>query len=209
MARARLEPLTELAPLPLARELAYVFGFTLLVALLALAARRFLRAGPLRFWERAVLSTWIAFGLVGLLPFDAVYGTRGIVALIVLSKVGDIAGYFVGRSIGKSHPFPRISPGKTTAGCVASFVVGSGAGAAVVASGLVEATIVGGLAVGALTNLAAQAGDLFESACKRRAGVKDSSPLLGAAGGVLDVVDSLLFTVPFALFVWPLCFSAA
>ena len=66
----------------------------------------------------------------------------------------------------------------------------------------------GGLAAGLAINLAAQAGDLYESGVKRRAGVKDSGRLFGPSGGVLDVVDSLLFTVPAALVTWPLLFAA-
>jgi phosphatidate cytidylyltransferase len=60
---------------------------------------------------------------------------------------------------------------------------------------------------GLVLNLAAQAGDLLESKVKRSAGVKDSSGWLGPAGGLLDVVDSLLLTVPTALVSWPLLFG--
>ena len=58
-------------------------------------------------------------------------------------------------------------------------------------------------------NLASQAGDLLESVVKRRAGVKDSGTLFGPSGGVLDVVDSLLLSVPTALATWPLLFAWA
>ncbi len=161
---------------------------------------------------RAVgLGVWAIVPLFGLLSIDLVYGAAGLAVLILLSKIGDIFGYFVGRSIGVRHPFPNLSPGKTVAGCVASLIAGIVAGALLGQFGALPGTgggILSGALLGAAMNLAAQAGDLFESKVKRTAGVKDSSGLVGAAGGVLDVVDSLLFTVPVALVLWPLLFGS-
>jgi CDP-diglyceride synthetase len=65
-----------------------------------------------------------------------------------------------------------------------------------------------GALLGGLVNLAAQAGDLSESWVKRRAGVKDSSTLLGPSGGVLDVIDSLLLAAPVALVAWSLAYGS-
>ena len=135
---------------------------------------------------------------------------KGLVALLLLSKIGDTAGYFVGNAIGKSHPFPILSPGKTTAGCVASLVAGMLAGAACVATELLppgSLGIWGGVLAGAAINVAAQAGDLLESLVKRKTGVKDSGTWFGPSGGLLDLVDSLLLTVPAASVVFPLLFS--
>ena len=151
------------------------------------------------------LALWCTVPPVGLLAMHDAWGTRGLACLVILSKIGDVLGYFVGRAMGKSHPFPRLSPGKTTAGCVASLVGGVAAGALL---GLGHALpgnpgAWGGALAGLLLNVAAQAGDLLESHVKRRAGVKDSSSLVAAAGGVLDVVDSVLLTIPVALIVWP------
>ena len=64
-----------------------------------------------------------------------------------------------------------------------------------------------GFVAGGILNVAAQAGDLLESHVKRRAGVKDSGVVLGPAGGALDLVDSLLLTVPVAILSWPALFS--
>ena len=151
-------------------------------------------------WVVPVLFLWVPLGLH--------HGTAGLVVLVVLSKIGDIFGYFVGRAIGRTHPFPNLSPGKTTAGCVASLVSGTVAGAVLLPLTLASAADAGavlvGAGVGALVNVAAQAGDLAESRVKRLSGVKDSSGLVGAAGGVLDVIDSLLFTTPVALLTWGL-----
>ncbi|HVS19239.1 MAG TPA: phosphatidate cytidylyltransferase [Planctomycetota bacterium] len=159
---------------------------------------------------RLVLALWIGplltLPLVWLWHVWNDWGTSGLVSLIVLAKVGDIAGYYVGSAIGVLRPFPRISPGKTLAGCWGSFVAGTLAGGALVLAEVLPSGpwgVVGGLAAGAAVNLAAQAGDLLESWIKRGAGVKDSGTWFGPSGGVLDLVDSLLLAVPAALLVWP------
>jgi phosphatidate cytidylyltransferase len=155
------------------------------------------------------LALWSVPPLFGLVPLAIRQGTAGLALLVVLSKIGDSAGYFVGRSIGKRHPFPTISPGKTVAGCVASLVAGVAAGACLVP--LLQdqwgiRPVLLGIGVGLVINVAAQLGDLAKSWVKRRAGVKDSSRLLGPSGGVLDVVDSLLLTTPLAVLIWPRLF---
>ena len=120
----------------------------------------------------------------------------------------------MGKSIGKSHPFPSISPNKTTAGCVASLLAGAALGGLLVQSGVLSNAPGGawgpvtGVLAGILINLAAQAGDLLESWVKRRAGVKDSSAWMGPSGGLLDLTDSLMLTIPTALLSWPLLFGA-
>ena len=171
---------------------------------------------PPRPWHESVamtpvvLAVWSVPPLFGLVPIAREFGTFGLVALLVLSKLGDSAGYFVGRAIGKRHPFPAISPGKTVAGCVASLVAGMVAGAVLVPLARHELgarTLILGIAVGLVINVAAQAADLSKSWVKRRAGVKDSSHLLGPSGGVLDVIDSLLFTTPLAVLLWPWIFG--
>ena len=155
------------------------------------------------------LALWLLPPLPALWGIWHTCGTSGLVALLALSKIGDTAGYYVGGSIGKSHPFPRISPGKTTAGCVASFVAATALGGALSAAGVLPEGrfgIASGLAAGALLNVAAQAGDLLESFVKRRAGVKDSSNCFGPSGGLLDQLDSLLLSIPMAILTWPFLF---
>lgn len=153
-----------------------------------------------------LLVAWVAPAMASLGMVHASYGTRTLATLLVLSKLGDVAGYFVGRALGKTHPFPGLSPGKTTAGCVASLLAGIAGGAAAAAWGLFPGAP--GLLLGAVTggvlNVAAQAADLFESLVKRRAEVKDSGRWAGASGGILDLIDSLLFTLPVGLVVFAL-----
>lgn len=174
------------------------------------------RTGPGRLFQRVCLGLWLALPLPWLYHVWVRGGAEGLAALLILSKVGDTAGYYVGRSIGRTRPFPGISPNKTTAGCVASLVAGTLAGVACAAAGWLPtdagspgADLARGAIAGAVLNVAAQAGDLFESLLKRRAGVKDSGALFGPSGGTLDVVDSLLVTIPVALALWPAIFSGS
>lgn len=156
------------------------------------------------FW-----GLWIALPLTGFFPIRLYAGANGLVTLVLLSKIGDVVGYYVGSWIGKSHPFPSISPGKTTAGCVGSLVAGTLFGYACMGLGLLPDArygVLSALLAGAFINVASQAGDLLESVAKRRMGVKDSGRLFGPSGGVLDVVDSLQLSIPAALLTWPALF---
>jgi CDP-diglyceride synthetase len=156
------------------------------------------------------LALWMLVPLPALALVWQQFGSKGLVALILLSKVGDAAGYYAGHAFGRSHPFPKLSPAKTTEGCIASLGAAICLGALLVVAGVLPARplgVVGGLVAGAAVNLAAQAGDLLESWVKRRAGVKDSSSWLGPAGGLLDLLDSLLLSVPVALVCWPPLFA--
>jgi len=192
-----------------------VLGFLIMVpALVAMASRpRHGRLGLLgRAGVAALLALWVGYPFAVLHSVWALMGHTAFVVLLVLSKIGDIAGYYVGNAIGKSHPFKGISPGKTTAGCVGSLVVALIAGVLAAQLGWLgdeRWAWASGLLFGLVINLAAQAGDLFESVVKRKSEVKDSGTWFGPSGGVLDLVDSLLFTVPAALLTWPLFFLAA
>jgi len=197
-------------PGPRAVLASYALG--VLVALALWLYGRALRRGR-GGWREGALVLFLALWLLAPPPALAeiwrAYGPEGLFALVLLSKIGDVFGYYVGGALGKSHPFPRISPGKTTAGCVASLVAGGVCGLACVPVGLLpEGTgAVSALLAGVVTNLAAQAGDLLESVVKRRAQIKDSGTWFGPSGGILDLVDSLLLSIPAALLGWPLLLS--
>lgn len=185
-------------------------------ALLALLRPDKVRApAKLRVVAAAVLSLWVGFAFARMHAVWSPVGGLGqaaFVSLLILSKIGDIAGYYVGSAIGKSKPFKKISPGKTTAGCVASLIAGMAFAMLLNQLGYLApndySPALGGALWGAVINLAAQAGDLFESWVKRRAAVKDSGTWFGPSGGVLDLVDSLLFTIPVAYFTWPILLGA-
>jgi phosphatidate cytidylyltransferase len=172
-----------------------------------------------------MLLPYVAFTL-GLLPVlrGARNGALFVLVLMLLVWCGDIAAYYVGRAIGKHKLAPRVSPGKSWEGAVASVIGAVVAGWLLfhfivpIAMALRSAHIMNSVPItssyaafapGANTvslwlvaffavavNVAAQLGDLVESALKRGAGVKDSGRLLPGHGGVLDRIDALLFALP-------------
>jgi phosphatidate cytidylyltransferase len=130
--------------------------------------------------------------------------------LFLVVWAGDIAALYVGRAWGRRKLAPSISPGKTWEGSVASVVGSVAIGLALVllAAALSRrngglsillsfpGSIMGWVALAVLLNVAAQVGDLVESALKRGAGVKDSGALLPGHGGMLDRIDALLVAAP-------------
>ncbi len=109
--------------------------------------------------------------------------------LALVVAAADMGGYFAGRAIGGPKLAPILSPNKTWAGSIGGIVF------AMAVSGIF-AVVVGGSAlilapIAAITAIVSQAGDLAESATKRRFGVKDSSALIPGHGGVLDRFDAL------------------
>lgn len=127
--------------------------------------------------------------------------------VVLVCKGGDIGGYCLGRLFGRTKLIPHISPGKTVEGALGS--LGTSMLLAVLLRGpllaeYVPLPAVGAVLVGAVLNFTTQTGDLIESLLKRRCGAKDSSHLLPAHGGILDLVDSLLFSFCawFPVLVW-------
>lgn len=169
-------------------------GGTIFAVLVAAAATAM-------FWEwTRITRGWGALWYIGgffyaLLPALALLWVRErggldlLVWVFIVTWSTDIGAYFAGRKFGKRKLAPSISPKKTVeglyGGIAATAVLG---GAWVLAAGLGKPL----LAAAPLFAIAAQAGDLFESGLKRRAGVKDSSNLLPGHGGVLDRLDGLV-----------------
>ncbi len=148
-------------------------------ALLGLASRRLTMFGGFLYiaipaFALLVLS-WVWFAIV--------------LWTMLVTWATDIFAYFAGRSIGGAKLAPRISPNKTWAG-----LIGGVAGAAVVGAITARGFAMGSPFswAGGLMALIAQAGDLYESWLKRRAGVKDSGTILPGHGGALDRLDGLL-----------------
>jgi phosphatidate cytidylyltransferase len=135
-------------------------------------------------------------------------GTQGpplLLFAMVIIWVGDTAGYFVGRSIGKHALAPHLSPKKTWEGTVASFL-----GSLIVAlifARFMTVPLPHLLAMAAVGNVAGQVGDLLESAYKRSAGIKDSGSILPGHGGVLDRIDALILAIPVVWYYWILIYS--
>ena len=143
---------------------------------------------------------WVAAGVpyagaMGLAPIvlrsDTEFGFVAIIFLFAVVWVTDIAAYFVGRAVGGPKLAPRLSPNKTWSGSI-----GGLAGAVLAAVLVVKVSGVGGVlaavVIAIALSIAAQAGDLFESAIKRRFGAKDAGALIPGHGGLMDRLDGFV-----------------
>jgi phosphatidate cytidylyltransferase len=156
-------------------------------------------------------ATLLGFLFVGW-PMYLAIGTcfrhlPSVLFVVLVCKGGDIGGYCIGRLFGRHKLIPHISPGKTIEGALGSLATSVALTVwlrELLLEPLVHLPLWAALLVGAALNFTTQTGDLIESLLKRRCGAKDSSNLLPAHGGVLDLVDSLLFSfcVWFCVLVW-------
>jgi phosphatidate cytidylyltransferase len=115
---------------------------------------------------------------------------------LIVSWTGDIGAYYVGKNFGRHKMAPHISPQKSWEGAAASVVSSVLISGAYLVRFVPGTSIPEAIGLTAVANVAAQVGDLAESAMKRGAGVKDSGALLPGHGGILDRVDSTLFALP-------------
>jgi phosphatidate cytidylyltransferase len=127
------------------------------------------------------------------LRLDPVWGFTALMLVLLIVWVTDIGGYFAGRGIGGPKLWPRVSPKKTWAGAIGGFAGSLAVAAGFAASGFGK--ILPMLLLGAVLSVASQLGDLFESAVKRRFGVKDSSHIIPGHGGLLDRLDGFVAAV--------------
>jgi phosphatidate cytidylyltransferase len=145
---------------------------------------------------------WVGMAIAhAILLRETVHGDGIVIDVLVGTFVGDTGAYLGGRTFGTRKLSPRISPNKTVEGLVIGFVT---AVVATWAAGLYQDWLTHGqaLILGAAIGLAAPVGDLFESAVKRDAGVKDAGTLFGAHGGALDRLDAAFFTLVTGYYVW-------
>lgn len=155
---------------------------------------------PLGAEKPRLAAAWTAAGVVysglafigpAVLRGDPLWGLTAVLFLLATVWATDIFAFLVGRSAGGALLWPRLSPHKTWAGATGGLVGGVAAGLAVAyASGVGKLGMAGIMAL--LLAISAQAGDLFESAVKRRFGVKDASRLIPGHGGLMDRLDGFL-----------------
>jgi phosphatidate cytidylyltransferase len=120
--------------------------------------------------------------------------------LLIVVWATDIFAYFSGRAIGGPKLWVRVSPKKTWSGAVGGLVLATALGAGVAyAAGETELDLWALLAAG--LSVVSQAGDLLESAIKRRFEVKDSSQLIPGHGGIMDRIDGLVAAAIFAVII--------
>jgi phosphatidate cytidylyltransferase len=128
-------------------------------------------------------------------------GRMMIIYLVAVVKMSDVGAFFTGRTFGRHKLFPRLSPKKTIEGLAGGIV------ASIVVSvcfyvftdgslGKVQFALHDAIILGVVLPIVGVLGDLFESLLKRAAEIKDSGSLIPGMGGVLDVLDSLLFGAP-------------
>jgi phosphatidate cytidylyltransferase len=152
------------------------------------------------FIKRSTSAVFITFYLAVLGGFILLLanhpdGALRILALVVLIACNDTFAYFAGVLFGKHKLAPSISPKKSWEGLIGG-AVASIIGGALIFYYLFETNWLVGAAIGIMTVITATCGDLIESAIKRDLAIKDMSNLLPGHGGIMDRLDSALFTAP-------------
>jgi phosphatidate cytidylyltransferase len=150
-----------------------------------------------RIWTVTGFGYAVAAELASILVrLDPIEGFAALMLVLLVVWVTDIGGYFAGRGIGGPKLWPRISPNKTWAGAIGGFAASLMVAAGFAAFHVGETGPL--LVLGAVLSIASQLGDLFESAVKRRFGVKDSSHIIPGHGGLLDRLDGFVAAVVLA-----------
>jgi phosphatidate cytidylyltransferase len=168
----------------------------LVVLALGLVAVTFRAAEP-RIWAVAGFLYAAAAQLASVLVrLDPDKGLSALILVLLVVWATDIGGYFAGRAIGGPKLWPRVSPKKTWSGAIGGFVASLLVAIGFSASGLGKMLPL--VILAAMLSVAAQFGDLFESAVKRRFGVKDSGHIIPGHGGVMDRLDGFVAAIVLA-----------
>jgi len=188
---------------PERQNLLHLTWYAMAVALWVLVVPAWLMLGwrPRNPWLMGLVG-WIVLVPTGLAMLDLrAFSPWILLFAMTVVMMADISAYFTGKRFGKNKLAPSISPGKTWEGVLGA-MVGVTVYVIIVgwASGLYKhyALFPGIVVAGWWWVALAVIGDLFESAVKRQAGVKDSGALLPGHGGLLDRIDALTSTLPFA-----------
>jgi len=173
--------------------------------------RRYERPGGVTVNVAAAVFAIVYLGtlLTFLIQLRMSWGIAGLASVIIVTKMGDIGAYAVGRLLGRNKMAPGLSPGKTIEGAIGAIVFSVGA-SAVTFLWLVPkmnadanaTTWLGWSLFGAAVCVSGMVGDLAESLIKRDVEQKDSSSWVPGFGGVLDILDSLLLASPVAYAFW-------
>ena len=178
-------------------------------AVFPLAAGFWVLVVPAWLWSGVKAAQRIALLVAGfaviLPPALAMLAMRPVdlLAVLVLVWIADIAAYFTGNALGRHKLAPSISPGKTWEGAAGGLL---GALAYAIIFGIMIEGISwpAYLAAATLLTVLSVVGDLYESAAKRQAGLKDSGNMLPGHGGILDRIDSAAAALPVAALLLPM-----
>jgi len=156
-----------------------------------------LRASQSRIWVLAGFLYASAAQLASVVVrLDPVQGLAALMLVLLVVWGTDIGGYFAGRGIGGPKLWPQVSPKKTWAGAIGGFIASLLVATGFSLLGYGEALPL--LIVAAALSIAAQLGDLLESAVKRHFGVKDSSHIIPGHGGLMDRLDGFVAAIMLA-----------
>jgi phosphatidate cytidylyltransferase len=145
---------------------------------------------------------WLGFAFAhAVLLRQVPHGNGIIIDVLIGTFLGDTGAYVGGRLFGRRPLAPTLSPNKTVEGLFCGMLV---ALVSIILAGLYQTWLTTGNAIllGAVVAVLAPLGDLFESAVKRDAGIKDTSHVFGAHGGALDRLDAVIFTIVAGYYVW-------
>ena len=148
-------------------------------------------SGDRRGWAVLGIGYALAASIAsGIIRRDPSSGFSALMLVLLVVWASDIGGYFAGRLIGGPKLWPQVSPKKTWAGAIGGFVASLAVAAGFATFHLGKMFPL--LFLAAVLSIAAQLGDLFESAVKRRFGVKDSGNIIPGHGGLMDRLDGFV-----------------
>jgi phosphatidate cytidylyltransferase len=191
--------LTALVLIPVAIGVAYAGGWWWAALVTAISIGLFIEW---RMIVGAQRTGWVALGVIYaaaaliasvVVRLDPVWGFAALIFILLVVWMTDIGGYFAGRGIGGPKLWPRVSPKKTWAGAIGGWVLSLAVAAGFAWYGV--GRLVPLLVLATVLTIVSQLGDLFESAVKRKFGVKDSSHIIPGHGGLLDRLDGYVFAV--------------
>lgn len=177
---------------------AMLIGMPLLGMLMPLLRLGEISTAAMRVMAGGAVPIYVggSLGVLGRLRAGSADGAGWVLLVLMLGWFGDTGGYFFGRFLGKTKLYEAVSPKKTRAGLVGA-VVGALAGAVLASRWYLPRLVLPhAVALGLVSGLLGQAGDLTESLLKRSTGVKDSGTLLPGHGGILDRIDAVLVLGP-------------
>jgi phosphatidate cytidylyltransferase len=177
-----------------------VIGAVLVGGVMAAWPRRYPATDPALWAASGVVYAGVALLSPALLRGDPEFGFAAILFLFAIVWATDVCAYLIGRAVGGPLLWPQVSPKKTWSGALGGLFGGVAAGTLVAyASGGTNPVVAAVLAL--VLSIAGQGGDLFESAIKRRFGVKDAGSLIPGHGGVMDRLDGFLVAALIAVLI--------